>query len=331
MKLSIIIPVYRTQDTLERCLESVLSQSFTDYEIILVDDESPDDCPLLCDEYAKKHPNIKVIHKKNGGLSDARNAGIKIAMSEYITFIDSDDAIQDNTLQLLMDELKKHPYIDILEYPILERMGNPKKEHLLTFQPKDYHDSIDYWFSEQAYMHTYACNKIFKRNLFEYIQFPIGKNFEDVATTPKLIGLMPDNNNRYLSPTIRVTNIGLYLYYWNPKSITNLLGYKDMCHLYEGHIKTLDSIFEKIGKNTDCIIKYNHSLQSLMAKILNYMLFMNEKSGEYIQNPPLLYHLKSVNKISTIYPIKLKLLNILGYHRLCKLNRFIHKIYRHQS
>ena len=76
MKLSIIIPVYRTQDTLKRCLDSVLIQSFTDYEILLVDDESPDGSPQLCDEYAQKDARIKVIHKKNGGLSDARNVGI---------------------------------------------------------------------------------------------------------------------------------------------------------------------------------------------------------------------------------------------------------------
>ena len=120
MKLSIIIPIYRTQDTLERCLESVLKQSFTDYEIILVDDESPDDCPWICDKYAKNYPNVKVIHKKNGGLSDARNAGIKLSKGEYITFIDSDDAIQEDTLLLLMTELEKYPHTDILEYPISE-------------------------------------------------------------------------------------------------------------------------------------------------------------------------------------------------------------------
>lgn len=99
MKLSIIIPVYRTQDTLERCLESILQQSFTDYEMILVDDGSDDGCPQLCDEYARKDARIRVIHKANGGLSDARNAGIRKARGEYITFVDSDDEMVDNTLE----------------------------------------------------------------------------------------------------------------------------------------------------------------------------------------------------------------------------------------
>ena len=93
MKLSIIIPVYHTQDTLPRCLDSILRQSFTDYEVILVDDGSDDGCPQLCDEYTRKDARIRVIHKENGGLSDARNAGILQAKGEYITFIDSDDTI----------------------------------------------------------------------------------------------------------------------------------------------------------------------------------------------------------------------------------------------
>ena len=116
MKLSIIIPVYRAEDTLERCIGSILQQSFTSYELILVDDGSPDACPLLCDEYAGKDSRIHVIHKENGGLSDARNVGIKRAKGLYITFIDSDDAIEENSLQHLMEELYQHPEVDILEY-----------------------------------------------------------------------------------------------------------------------------------------------------------------------------------------------------------------------
>ena len=136
MKLSIIIPVYRAEDTLERCIGSILHQSFTSYELILVDDGSPDACPLLCDEYAGKDSRIHVIHKENGGLSDARNVGIKRAKGLYITFIDSDDTIGENSLQQLMEELYQHPDVDILEYPIMERIGHPHREKLLSFSPK---------------------------------------------------------------------------------------------------------------------------------------------------------------------------------------------------
>ena len=109
MKLSIIIPVYKTQDTLDRCLQSVLQQSFTNYEIILVDDESPDKCPKLCDEYAQIDARIKVIHKENGGLSSARNAGLDVCTSggELIAFVDSDDWLELDMFEVLYTNLKE--------------------------------------------------------------------------------------------------------------------------------------------------------------------------------------------------------------------------------
>jgi glycosyltransferase involved in cell wall biosynthesis len=112
MKLSIIIPVYHTQDTLPRCLDSILRQSFTDYEVILVDDGSTDDSPKICDAYSRQDGRVKVIHKENGGLSDARNAGILQAKGEYITFIDSDDTIAEDTLSLVIEKIITYPETD---------------------------------------------------------------------------------------------------------------------------------------------------------------------------------------------------------------------------
>ena len=92
-KISVIVPVYKVEAYLPRCVESLLSQTYKDFEIILVDDGSPDTCPAMCDAYAKKYSNIHVLHKENGGLSDARNAGVTIAKGEYVTFVDSDDYV----------------------------------------------------------------------------------------------------------------------------------------------------------------------------------------------------------------------------------------------
>ena len=128
MKLSIIIPVYRTQDTLERCLESILQQSFTDYEMILVDDGSDDGSPQLCDEYARKDARIRVIHKENGGLSDARNAGIRKARGEYITFVDSDDTMVDNTLENLIQEDSQNSPSRLPNIRIRWTTGLPKRD-----------------------------------------------------------------------------------------------------------------------------------------------------------------------------------------------------------
>lgn len=325
MKLSIVIPVYRTHDTLARCIDSILQQSFTDYEIILVDDGSPDYCPILCDKYAQKYQNIQVIHKRNGGLSDARNAGIQEAKGEYITFIDSDDAIQENTLQLLIKELCQHPDVDILEYSIWERLGNPKRECLLAFPPHTYNNPVEYWLVERGFYHTYACNKIFKRNLFDNIRFPKGKTFEDVLTIPLLLGL---NNSCRSHPTIRVTDIGGYYYYWNQKGITAKAKYEDLYNLYEGHTQTLGYILQFFGENKECLTKYSLPLQDFMLQIFNVLLDLYELSGKYEENPPLINYVEKLSQKVKITSYKLKLLNLLGYHILCKINKFVHKFYK---
>ena len=96
INFSVIIPIYKVEKYLRQCINSVLNQTYKNFEIILVDDGSPDGCPQVCDEYKKQHKNIKVIHKENGGLSDARNVGLKEAFGEYIIFLDSDDYWNDN-------------------------------------------------------------------------------------------------------------------------------------------------------------------------------------------------------------------------------------------
>ena len=160
MTLSVIIPVYRVEATLDRCVESVLKQHVDDMEVILVDDGSPDKCPQMCDQWAAKDQRIRVIHKQNGGLSDARNAGIDVACGDYITFVDSDDWIADNTYPPLIDKMAD---IDILEYAIADRL--PLQEHI-------YNDINEYWLQEQAYTHTYAWNKIYRRHLFNDVRYP---------------------------------------------------------------------------------------------------------------------------------------------------------------
>ena len=94
--LSIIVPIYKTEKYLKRCVDSILKQSITDFEVILIDDESPDRSPVICDEYAQKDPRVKVIHKKNQGLGMARNSGMQIATGKYLTFLDSDDFVEQN-------------------------------------------------------------------------------------------------------------------------------------------------------------------------------------------------------------------------------------------
>ena len=102
-KLSVIVPIYNVEAYLRRCVDSILAQTFTDYELILVDDGSPDNCGEICEEYAGTDDRIRVIHKENGGLSDARNAGLDVATGAYVGFVDSDDYIHPNMYQRLID------------------------------------------------------------------------------------------------------------------------------------------------------------------------------------------------------------------------------------
>ena len=134
MTFSIIIPVYKTEKFINDCVKSVLSQSFTDYECILVDDGSPDDCPLLCDELSKKDNRIKVIHKENGGPSDARNVGMLQAAGKYFVFLDSDDLFTDNdTLKYLYDVIQKHKTDVIININIIEFTDDGKYSSIYKF------------------------------------------------------------------------------------------------------------------------------------------------------------------------------------------------------
>ena len=104
--ISVIVPIYNVEKYVNKCVGSIVNQTYTNLEIILVDDGSPDRCPEICDEWAKKDSRIKVIHKKNGGLSDARNAGMKIASGDYIAFVDSDDWIAPEMYERLLMAIK---------------------------------------------------------------------------------------------------------------------------------------------------------------------------------------------------------------------------------
>lgn len=107
-QISIIVPVYKTEKYLQRCVDSLLHQTFSDFEVLLVDDGSPDNCPAMCDEYAKKDSRIKVLHQKNGGVSSARNAGLEAAVGEYVTFVDSDDYVEPQMYEKMLSVAKKH-------------------------------------------------------------------------------------------------------------------------------------------------------------------------------------------------------------------------------
>lgn len=237
MKLSIIVPVYKVRRHLQRCIESILQQTYTDYELILVDDGSPDNCGAICERYAQECDKVKVIHKKNGGLSSARNAGISVARGEYITFVDGDDTIASGTYYYNMRILQSNPDIDILEYPIIRHYESPRSE-VISFNPekvKGNENVFTDWIRRKGYDHCFACNKIYRADMFMFIRFPEGEVFEDILVTPQLY---ETSENVYYS------DCGFYYYYDHPESISNTHSFKSKFFIY----KNLVQLHEKVSK-----------------------------------------------------------------------------------
>lgn len=215
--ISIIIPIYNVELYLKRCVDSVLNQTYKNLEVILVDDGSPDKCGCICDEYAKNDMRIKVIHKKNGGLSDARNAGLSIASGRYVAFVDSDDYIDANMYDKLYEAIKKaNADMAICNFRYVnengvERFNNtelPIKDEILSgmriLSENMFGSKPGYW--------VVAWNKLYKRELFENIKYPVGKIHEDEFIIHKLF---------FKCNKIVGTSKILYNYVQRENSITN--------------------------------------------------------------------------------------------------------------
>ena len=188
MKLSIIVPVYKVRSYLQRCIESILQQTYTDYELILVDDGSPDGCGAICDRFAQECDKVKVIHKKHGGMSSARNAGIAAAKGEYITFVNGKDIVASGTYYYNMGLLQSRPDVDILEFPIINHYETPKSE-IISFNPEKVTGNGNIfkdWVRRKGYEHIQAWNKIFRADLFMFVRYPENESFADTLITPTL-------------------------------------------------------------------------------------------------------------------------------------------------
>ena len=180
--ISIIIPIYKVAQYLDECVTSIINQTYKDLEIILVDDGSPDECPQICDEWAKKDTRIKVVHKENGGLSSARNAGLKVATGEYIGFVDSDDYVDKTMYEDLMRVMNLNDCTLVVSSPIIRNTDGVFTPYKLgTYEYKD-GESMSFAEYMKLFLGTemdaVVWNKLYKR---EFIQTPFrnGRNNED--------------------------------------------------------------------------------------------------------------------------------------------------------
>ena len=179
-EISVIVPIYKVEKYISRCVDSILAQSFADFELILVDDGSPDNCPQICDEYAKKDDRIVVIHKRNGGLSDARNAGIDAAKGEWLAFIDSDDYVHEDYLGNLYNAAVENgadlAVCDFVRVNDGEEVIEDEHgfDGLVT---EDKNTLFEYLYSNWRIRP--AWNKLYKKEIFSDLRFAFGKIHED--------------------------------------------------------------------------------------------------------------------------------------------------------
>lgn len=214
-EISIIVPIYNTENYLKRCIDSILNQSFTDFELILVNDGSIDNSGIIIDEYKSKDKRIKVIHKENGGQGSARNMGLDIAKGNYIGFVDSDDWIH-RDMYKYMHKYIKNMNVDIVQvgHNIVKEYEEDVRYNLDKIKVKVINDIIYNfadcnWFEILPFI--FPVNKLYKKKIWKHIRFPEGKFAEDLRVIYRIY------SNVY---SINVINFKFYNYYMSPNSST---------------------------------------------------------------------------------------------------------------
>lgn len=254
--VSIIVPVYKVEKELSRCVESLVQQDYAHCEIILVDDGSPDRSGEIADELAAKYPQVCVIHQQNKGLSGARNRGIREAKGRYLSFIDSDDFVEPNMISLMVGELERSSS-DIAvcgrfdDYPDHSRAKFTMNE-VTVLPAEEVIKRILTW----DQMDVSACDKLFKAELWKDIAFPEGENNEDIRTVPTVI-----------SRADRIVHVALPFYHYchRENSITTTYNQKKIKDFYNA-VRHMEGFVEKnYPQLKDALVYYvNHSYMSLI-------------------------------------------------------------------
>lgn len=277
--ISIVVPIYNVEHYLKKCIESILIQTYKNIEIILVDDGSPDNCPKICEDYKSKDLRIKVIHKENGGLSDARNKGIKKAKGTYITFVDSDDTIEPDYVEYLYSIIKKFDAdISICDYNAKYSNGtvlNRNKNSEYRINKKEAFEIMLY----QSDFTVSSWAKLYRYSLFKNIEFPYGKIFEDAYTTYKLIDLC-NNIGVGLKPK--------YNYIIRDNSILTSEFYKKKLLLVDAYEKMTDYVEKEYPDLRKACIRANiYSRISTLRQMIyskNRLKKIEKEYVEYIRN-----------------------------------------------
>lgn len=288
-QVSIVVPVYQVEKYIRQCIESIQAQTFSDFELILVDDGSEDVSGRICDEYAKRDARIKVVHKKNGGLSDARNTGIELANSQYLMFIDSDDYIEKNMVECLYQNiLETNSDISVCNFMYVYEENNEK-----NFNTSMKREILN---SKEIYLHrknernygvwTVAWNKLYKTELFKNIKFRIGKFHEDEFLA-----------NQIYKIDLQVSTIPEVLYYYRQRE-NSIMGQEnpnknlDLIEAYQ------ERIYDYIKEEDEAGEAYKVLIYSLeyLARCRKQNMNEEEKKRFYILKKKTSYISKKLRK-----------------------------------
>lgn len=320
-EISVIVPVYKVEKYLSRCIDSILAQTFTDFELILIDDGSPDNCGAICDEYARKDARVSVIHQENLGVSVARNSGLQVAKGKYIAFVDSDDYIAKDYLEILITSIiSTNADISICSFTEVAEEASDcvsvsdKACLLAEFQAND--KMIELCNSDR--ITNYLWNKLYKKDLFNEIRFPVNVAFwEDAAIMYRLFDLC--EKVVFIDKT-------LYFYVCRKGSATKHVTIDDVLAQYHLCVERLDFLKDKYPELENflvcsvCSVAYNawalQQRESFDSKIIfdavkflkangrrclknwNGRKYYNYRIGLYLYARPFLKFLIWVRKIT---------------------------------
>lgn len=300
--LSVVVPVYGVEATLDRCVTSILSQDVSDMEVILVDDGSPDACPAMCDAWAHDEPRVSVIHRANGGLSAARNSALDVVRGRYVAFVDSDDRLEPGTLQPLVSILEGDARCDMLEFPMRRVLPDGAVVTLSQGEHR-YDEPLRYWVEGRCYAHSYVCNKVFRRSAIGATRFEEGRAFEDVRFVPQILRR---------ARTVMTTDVGAYVYDYRADSITATADARAMRDLLEGHLSVM---FGDVERHRGYADYYMH--------VVNIQIVDYEMSRERPLLPP---RRVDMGQVSRCFRLKAICLRLFGLYALCRIVCFIRRI-----
>jgi len=258
-KVSVIVCIYKVEKYIKQCLDSIVNQTYSNLEIILIDDGSPDKCPHICDQYAKEDSRIKVVHQKNGGLSDAKNTGLAVASGDLIIFVDGDDFVSLDMFRLMVEKLEESQsdmvicdhYKVFPDYKISIR-------HKFNEGVLSRHEAISLVLADEIPSHSW--NKLCKAELYKNVRFPVGQTYEDIHESYKLF---------VSSEKIYYLNECLYFYRMNERGISLSGNSRNMYFIYLGFKNRLEfaksehpesvRISAKLAIETGMNV-YNHAL-----------------------------------------------------------------------